>query len=76
MAIRHVKAPTEWTEIKADDGTVRGHYGVRDGVITVRHRDGWEKKTHVRPAAEAAENEGLARLILSEPPPAHWRPSR
>jgi len=55
-------------EVKADDGTVIGRYGIQDGMITVCHSDGWEKTTM---ASAAGDNEGLARLILSEPPPTH-----
>jgi hypothetical protein len=68
LAIGRLKRPSYWTEVKADDGTVIGRYGIQDGMITVCHSDGWEKTTM---ASAAGDNEGLARLILSEPPPTH-----
>jgi hypothetical protein len=66
LAIRRLKRPTDWIEVKAGDGMVIGQYGIQDGMITVRHPDGWEKTTTV---SAAGDNKGLARLILSEPPP-------
>jgi hypothetical protein len=66
LAISRLKRPTDWTEVEADDGTMIGRYGIQDGMITVRHYDGWEKTTM---ASAAGDNKGLARLILSEPPP-------
>jgi hypothetical protein len=71
LAIRRPKRPTYWTEVKADNGKVIGRYGIEDGMITVCHSDGWEKTTTAR---AAGANEGLARIILSEPPPRdNWR---
>ena len=66
MAIRRLKPPAEWTEVRAADGTLIGRYGIRDGMITVRHLAGWQKTTM---ASAADANESLARIILSEPPP-------
>jgi hypothetical protein len=66
MARKRPPLPLEWSEIRSDEGAVIGRYALRDGVIFVRHPDGWEKRTH---ASAGGANEGLARLILSEPPP-------
>ncbi len=63
MAIRRPKPPLEWNEVRADDGTIIGWYGIRDGMITVRHAGGGQKTTRAGPL-EATP--GLARLILSE----------
>ena len=69
MAIPAAKQPAQSTELRTDR-TVRGWFGIQDGIITGRHRDGWEKMTT---ASAPGDHEGRARLILSEPPPTHWQ---
>lgn len=61
------KPPLDWTDITESDGTkLLGRYAVDDEIIIVRSAEGWEKRTH---ASAGGTNAGLARLILSEPPP-------
>jgi hypothetical protein len=61
------KPPLYWTDIIERDGTkVLGRYAVDNGIIIVRSAEGWEKRTH---CSAGGANEGLARLILFEPPP-------
>ncbi len=52
-----------WNEVKDSDGSLLGEYAVNDGMIRVRKATGGEKTTR---ASGADDNEGLARLILSE----------
>ncbi len=55
-----------WTDVKDGEGAVLGRYAIERGMIIVRSAKGWEKKTQVGNLDAAG---GLARLILSEPPP-------
>ncbi len=60
--MRKQKAIKNWNEVKRGDAVI-GTYAVDDGMIYVRKASGGEKVTH---ASNAGDNEGLARLILSE----------
>jgi hypothetical protein len=61
------KQPLDWTDVKSRDGAeVIGSYAIDGGMIIVRSAEGWEKRTG---KSGAGENENLARIILSEPPP-------
>ena len=51
----------DWIPVKTASGRT-GYYEVSEGVITVK----FEGRTKVTSASGAGDNEGLARLILSE----------
>jgi hypothetical protein len=60
------KEPLHWNEVKSDSGELLGTYAIDGTIIIVRSAKGWEKQTG---KSGANDNDGLARLILSEGPP-------
>jgi hypothetical protein len=65
LARKRPPSPVEWIEVRSDEGVLIGRYSIQGRMITVRHRTGGEKSTQV---SGVGDNEGLARIILSEFP--------
>ena len=58
-----------WREVRDGDRVI-GQYAIDRGLIIVRHADGWGKTT--QSSGGGCNEEGLARVILSERPPLGW----
>jgi hypothetical protein len=58
--------PLSWTDVVSSTGEILGSYAIDGRIIIVRSAKGWEKRAM---ASQSGSNAGLARPILSEPPP-------
>ena len=58
--------PLCWCQITDQNGTDLGKFAIRGDSMIVRSNQGWEKTVRAGPEAAWA---GLARLVVSEPPP-------
>ncbi len=67
---RQAPRALSWCQISDEAGPDLGRFAIDGESMIVQSAEGWTKTVRAGPAEAWA---GLARLVVSEPPPPHWR---